>query len=778
VGDNLKKYTMKKLIFTMVLFASSQIYAQIGVEWVRNYGGPSTDRLLNADFNSTTNIIMTLGDTGSSSGDVHGNNAGSTAIWITKMIPNGDTIWTRCYNDSLFFISYASIKATNDLGFIVFDFGNTIKFDENGNQQWNLNAGCADLIENSDGSFYLLGSTEILKVSSNGIFQPSIPIGSNLYEPIKLIRTNDNGFLVGSREYGQDGIRFIKLIKLSSTGVVQWNRTYGESSLSYLDYGSYLSEIKQLANGEYIISATTGVNTSGTDVIGNHGQWDVWVFKIDALGSFVWSKCFGSSQNERLIGLDVNSNNEVVFTATCNYPSSVPNGDFLTNRVLNEKNPNNVTSSTWLVKLSSDGNLLWQGTYGYGNSNSAYALKLNDNNIFIFGTSSSSQGNNDEHNGMGDSWIIKFKPCNSIISPMISMTPNIVNCSGYTSQLETINTLNTTYQWYKQNNTSGILANIQNQTNYFLNNTSEIVFNGLANYVVLTVVDHCPAISLPFAFEPTYIAPPLNQNICIVGVNPSTGKNKVVWEKEQTAVISNYKIYRENTQSGSFDLIGTTNYPDSSVFEDALSNTSQQAYRYQIKYVDTCGNESSVGDTHKTLHLTINQGVGSTWNLIWTAYEGVSFPSYNIYRGTNNSNMTLINTVASNITSYTDNNAPSGFVYYQIEILGPNCTPTKSPYNNSKSNISTNDPSYLGINENLNNQISIAPNPTTNLTTLTVSHEFIGKSFSIADFAGRIVLQGKIQSLNQTIDLQRVARGSYFLTVDNTNIPGFKIIKE
>ena len=94
-----------------------------------------------------------------------------------------------------------------------------------------------------------------------------------------------------------------------------------------------------------------------------------------------------------------------------------------------------------------------------------------------------------------------------------------------------------------------------------------------------------------------------------------------------------------------------------------MSNTSQQAYRYQIKYVDTCGNESSVGDTHKTLHLTINQGVGSTWNLIWTAYEGVSFPSYNIYRGTNSSNMTLINTVASNITSYTDNNAPSGFVY-------------------------------------------------------------------------------------------------------------------
>jgi hypothetical protein len=59
-----------------------------------------------------------------------------------------------------------------------------------------------------------------------------------------------------------------------------------------------------------------------------------------------------------------------------------------------------------------------------------------------------------------------------------------------------------------------------------------------------------------------------------------------------------------------------------------------------------------------------------------------------------------------------------------------------------------------------------------------VSQEFIGKSFSITDFAGRVVFQSKIQSLNQTIDLQKVARGSYFLTVENTKLPGFKIIKE
>jgi hypothetical protein len=152
-------------------------------------------------------------------------------------------------------------------------------------------------------------------------------------------------------------------------------------------------------------------------------------------------------------------------------------------------------------------------------------------------------------------------------------------------------------------------------------------------------------------------------------------------------------------------------------------------------------NEGLEGTTHKTLHLTINQGVATTWNLIWTAYEGVSYPSYNIYRGTNSSNMTLINTVASNITSYTDNNAPSGYVYYQIEIVGPNCNPTKSSYNNSRSNISSNDPSYLGISENKIIPVSIYPNHASNLINIVYNGNI--EKLEILDAKGAAVFVSK-----------------------------------
>ncbi len=229
-----------------------------------------------------------------------------------------------------------------------------------------------------------------------------------------------------------------------------------------------------------------------------------------------------------------------------------------------------------------------------------------------------------------------------------------------------------------------------------------------------------------------------NQDICIVGNDAVTSKNKIVWEKEITQAIDSYRIFRENSLTGSFELIGSTLYSDSSWFIDQTSNPIQQAYRYNIKYVDSCGNESIVGSTHKTIHLTINQGVGNNWNLIWTPYEGTSYSSYSIYRGSTPSNMSLLTTVPSNLTTYTDGASPAGFVYYQIEIEIPNtCSPTKNLYDNSRSNISTNDPNSNGIMEDNSAFIHIFPNPVSELFHIQFDGEI--SRVEILDMQGKIV---------------------------------------
>ena len=82
--------------------------------------------------------------------------------------------------------------------------------------------------------------------------------------------------------------------------------------------------------------------------------------------------------------------------------------------------------------------------------------------------------------------------------------------------------------------------------------------------------------------------------------------------------------------------------------------------------------------------------------------------------------------------------------------------------------------SNLGLPVSINeNSIKLYPNPTNGLVTLEVSSEKIGKSYSILDFSGRIIREGKISSTQEHIDLQHVARGGYYLSIEN----GSSVIK-
>jgi hypothetical protein len=821
----------KSILFFVICFIVFNIFSQTiaSIQWQKSFGGTSYDYGSCHQQTSDGGYVF-IGYTRSQNGDITINHSNSYDIWVVKMNSNGNLVWQKCLGGTSDEFSGA-IKQTSDGGYIICGSTTSNNGDVTGNHggenpingnssndswvvklnsvgiiQWQKchggtgDDGATDINQTSDGGYIVCGYTNsnngdvsgnhggtnpndgsdefdswVLKLNSLGVIQWQKCYGGSSRELARKIIQNPNGgYIVSGWTNSSDGDITLNhgnedvwVLKISDLGVIQWQKCYGGFA------NDEANDIKLTTDGGYIFTGMAGSNDG--DISGFHGYFDFWVVKIDALGNLIWQKCFGGTEDDR-----------------CNSIIQTNDGGFILSGYTNSIDGDIITSygnqDAWVVKINISGDLQWQKCFGGTNNVDVlnYTLQTNDGGFVMSGTSNSIDFDAIGNHGFNDLWIFKLFECNATTNSFSTL--NVSSCNAYTTPLGQLLTNSGTFTEIIPNHLgcdSTITINFtkfQPTSNnitvqrcllpYVWNGQS---YNTYGNYTqVLQTVHGCDStVNLTLNYLPI-----TNQNICIVGVNPASGKNKVVWEKEQTAFISNYNIYRENTQSGSFDLIGATNYTDSSVFEDLLSYTNQQAYRYQIKYVDTCGNEGSAGDTHKTLHLTINQGVGSTWNLIWTSYEGISFPSYNIYRGTNSSNMTLINTVASNITSYTDNNAPSGFVYYQIEILGPNCTPTKSPYNNSKSNISTNYPSYLGINENLNNQISIAPNPTTYLTTLTVSQEFIGKSFSITDFAGRIVLQGKIQSMNQTIDLQKVARGSYFLTVENTNLLGFKIIKE
>lgn len=340
--------------------------------------------------------------------------------------------------------------------------------------------------------------------------------------------------------------------------------------------------------------------------------------------------------------------------------------------------------------------------------------------------------------------------------PTIASSGTITPCSGGSMTLSAPSGL-TSYLW-----NTGSTA-------------SSLVVSQSGNYSV-TVTDNngCSRSSNPFAVNASFMAAP---QVCIVGVDSLTNENRVVWEKPLTQGIDSFYVYKETNVSNVYTKIGATDYNQLAIFLDVNSNPAVQAFRYKISTLDTCGVETNVGDFHKTIHLTINQGIGGAWNLIWSHYEGLTFGSYNIYRGTDPSNISLLTAIQSNLNSYTDLAPPTGPLYYQIEVVNPvNCDPTKVVnYGVSRSNIVNN--GLSGVTEISNTNILVYPNPTNGNIQLEVSSELVGRRFSILDFSGRIILNGKITSTQEHIDLQNVARGAYYLSIENSTSV-IKLVKQ
>lgn len=254
--------------------------------------------------------------------------------------------------------------------------------------------------------------------------------------------------------------------------------------------------------------------------------------------------------------------------------------------------------------------------------------------------------------------------------------------------------------------------------------------------------------------------------ICIVGVD-NINKNLVVWNKMISTAIDSFYIYRETNITNVYQKIGAVNYDSLSIFVDINSYPDVQSNKYKLSIKDECGFESAIGAAHKTMHLAINQGTGTTWNLIWDSYEGFTVSTYNIYRGLTPGNLQLIGTSSGSNTQYSDLSAPAGDLYYQVEVVGPNnCTPTRT-YNSSRSNIASSN--SIGVFENKNEPdlISIYPNPANDKIYIVNTMEAFEKgSVIIFNVQGQEKITRIFQDKNvMEVELGALAKGIYFVQI-------------
>lgn len=223
-----------------------------------------------------------------------------------------------------------------------------------------------------------------------------------------------------------------------------------------------------------------------------------------------------------------------------------------------------------------------------------------------------------------------------------------------------------------------------------------------------------------------------NEKICMVTIDLVTGKNMVVWERTTGVGIATYNVYRLGT-GGIYNLIGSVPAEEISIFVDQSSEPEKTQYLYKISALDTCGNESSKSNYHKTLFLQYTSSVGGV-NLLWQDYqienESVDFSDFVIYRGSDSTALAVIDTVSgTNVYTDTDPMALSQKMYYRVAGVKPSpCDPAKflsgkkagsGPFVHSLSNLEDNR-LKTGLEDALAKELNlrIFPNPITHTSRL------------------------------------------------------------
>jgi uncharacterized delta-60 repeat protein len=265
--------------------------------------------------------------------------AGSYDFWVVKLTPDGAVEWQKTYGGSGLDAAYDIIQTT-DNGFIV--TGNT---------------------ELGAGGYY---DFWLLKLHPDGTVQWQKTYGDSANDyPRSIQQTVDGGYVVAG-----DSGDYVWVLKTDSNGIIEWQKKYGEA-ISIEEANS----IRQTSDGGYIVSGST-------DSIA--GVKDIWLLKLTSGGLVSWQKTFGGAATDNSSAVEQTTDGGYIVSGNT-YSFGAGSYDF------------------WLLKLDSNGNVVWQKTYGGARLDISYSvIQTTDNGYLLSGYTNSFGA------GASDVWILKL----------------------------------------------------------------------------------------------------------------------------------------------------------------------------------------------------------------------------------------------------------------------------------------------------------------------------------------------------------------------------------
>lgn len=252
----------------------------------------------------------------------------------------------------------------------------------------------------------------LLKLDANGDLSWSRTYGGSKDDRGQsVVQTADGGFAIVGYAMSDDGdgsnnegFHDNWILRLDSTGNILWEKSFGFSGHDH----SY--DVVETKDGSFFFAGFLDVTSSGGagnsgkgGYLTRHGVGEFWGTKLDADGNLQWRRYFGGTNNDRSFGvLEANDGGFVMTGAS-------ESDDF------DIKNPKG-SYDFWVVKVSANGDLLWEKSFGGTGIDKAYDLvKTNDNAYVIAGNTFSTDTDISKNNGESDVWLIKISDSGDLI---------------------------------------------------------------------------------------------------------------------------------------------------------------------------------------------------------------------------------------------------------------------------------------------------------------------------------------------------------------------------
>ena len=170
------------------------------------------------------------------------------------------------------------------------------------------------------------------------------------------------------------------------TGDFEWAKLYGSSADEEANGGILIDN-----EGNIFFTGATKGNFNGEI---HNGNQDIFLLKLDSNGNEIWTKLYGSVDNEIPYGISIDNENNIFITgtATGNLNGQINNGDM----------------DAFVIKLNSTGDEIWTKLFGTELSDIAWGGTF-DENVYLWGeTHGNLNGEVNNYLGNEDAYLIKL----------------------------------------------------------------------------------------------------------------------------------------------------------------------------------------------------------------------------------------------------------------------------------------------------------------------------------------------------------------------------------